>query len=86
MPEISRFYGIIIAIYWNDHGEPHFHAKYAGRWAAFSIQDLRLLEGQMPPRVIALVLEWAFLHRSELLADWRLAAARKPLKPIAPLE
>jgi hypothetical protein len=54
--------------------------------ASFSIDDLRLLEGRLPPRVTALVLEWAFAHRDELLADWRLAAAHKPLKAIPPLE
>ncbi len=86
MPEISRFFGIVIAIYWKEHGVPHFHAKYAGRRASFSIKDLRLLEGSLPPRVTALVLEWAFLHRDELMADWDLAMAKKPLKPIDPLE
>ena len=85
MPEISRFFGIVIAIYWNDHGVPHFHAKYAGQRASFSIADLRLLEGSLPPRVTALVLEWAFLHRQELLEDWNLAQAKKPLISIAPL-
>ena len=86
MPEISRFFGIVIAIYWQDHGVPHFHAKYGDYRASFSIQDLRLLEGALPPRVQALVLEWAFLHRDELLGDWNLALAKKPLAPIAPLE
>jgi len=76
----------VIAIYWKEHGVPHFHAKYAGRRASFSIKDLRLLEGSLPPRVTALVLEWAFLHRDELMADWDLAMAKKPLKPIDPLE
>jgi hypothetical protein len=78
--------GIVIAIYWNDHGVPHFHAKYSGQRASFSIHDLQLLEGRLPPRVTALVLEWAFLHRNELLEDWNLAMKKKPLKPIQPLE
>lgn len=86
MPEISRFFGIVIAIYWQDHGVPHFHAKYGSHRASFCISDLRLLEGHLPPRVTALVLEWAFLHRDELLQDWNLAKAKKPLKPIKPLE
>jgi hypothetical protein len=86
MPEISRFFGIVVAIYWQEHGVPHFHAKYGGHRASFSIQDLRLLEGGMPPRVTALVLEWAFLHRDELMADWEHAARKEPLRPIAPLE
>lgn len=86
MPEISRFFGIVIAIYWQEHGVPHFHAKYAGNRASFSIADLRLLEGSLPPRVRALVLEWAFIHRDELMADWELAMAKKPLNSIEPLE
>jgi hypothetical protein len=86
VPEISRFFGIVIAIYWKEHGAPHFHAKYGGQRASFSIADLRLLEGELPPRVTALVLEWAFLHRDELFEDWNLAMAREPVKPIAPLE
>ena len=86
MPEISRFFGIVIAIYWQEHGVPHFHAKYGGQRASFSINDLRLLEGGLPSRVTALVLEWAFQHREELLRDWELALAKKPLQPIPPLE
>ncbi|MBM3860375.1 MAG: DUF4160 domain-containing protein [Verrucomicrobia bacterium] len=86
MPEISRFYGIIIAMYWQEHGVPHFHAKYGAQRASFSISDLRLLGGTLPPRVTALVLEWAFRHRDELMRDWELAQAKKPLQPILPLE
>lgn len=86
MPEISRFFGIVIAIYWKEHGVPHFHAKYGGSRASFGIEDLRLLEGHLPPRVMALVVEWAAKHRSELLADWRLAMEKKPLNPIKPLD
>jgi hypothetical protein len=86
VPEIARFFGIVIAIYWQEHGVPHFHAKYAGQRAAFSINELRLLDGSLPPRVTALVLEWAFQHRDELLHDWELAASKQPLRPIAPLE
>jgi hypothetical protein len=86
MPEISRFFGIVIGIYWKDHGVPHFHAKYGEHRASFSIADLVLLEGALPPRVTALVLEWAFRHRRELLRDWELAAAQRPLTAIEPLE
>ena len=73
-------------MYWKDHGVPHFHAKYGGQRASFSIRDLRLLEGGLPPRVTALVLEWAFLHRRELTENWSLAMAHKRLNPIKPLE
>lgn len=85
MPEISRFLGIIITMYYKEHGRPHFHARYADQRGAFSIEDLGLIEGQLPPRVIALLLEWAFKHRDELMADWRLAMEKKPLQRIAPL-
>ncbi len=64
---------------------PHFHAKYSGQRASFAIDDLRQLEGSLPPRVTGLVLEWASLHRAELLADWNLAMDKKPLRPIEPL-
>ncbi len=86
MPEISRFFGIVIAIYYKEHGVPHFHAKYSGQTGVFSIVDLKLIEGRLPKRVVALVLEWAFEHRSELLENWERAVAQQPLQPIAPLE
>lgn len=86
MPEICRFFGIVITIYYKEHGSPHFHAKYAGQTGVFSIHELKLIEGQLPKRVIAMVLEWAFEHRAELMANWDLAMAQKPLKSIRPLE
>jgi hypothetical protein len=85
MPEISRFFGIVVFIYFKEHNPPHFHAEYGGQVAAFSIPELSLMEGSLPRRVIALVLEWAFEHRQELLANWELAVARKPLRKISPL-
>ena len=60
MPEISRFFGIVIAIYYKDHQPPHFHAKYGNQTGVFAIDDVRLIEGQLPKRVISLILEWAF--------------------------
>ncbi len=86
MPEICRFFGIVIAIYYKEHGEPHFHAKYSGQTGVFSITNLKLIEGHLPKRVIAMVLEWAFEHREELVTNWTLAIAKKPLNTIAPLE
>lgn len=85
MPELSRFFGIVIAIYYRDHGPPHFHAKYADQRAAFSIPDLRLIEGKLSRRARSLVLEWAFEHRDELSENWELAVAGKPMQKIAPL-
>jgi len=86
MPEISRFFGIIITIYWKDHGVPHFHAKYQEHRAVVAIEDGRLLEGSLPPRAMGMVAEWTTIHRHELLKDWELAKAQQPLSPIAPLE
>lgn len=85
MPEISRFFGIIIAIYYKEHPPPHFHVKYGDDTGVFSIADLRLIAGHLPRRVVALVLEWAFEHRDELMKDWELAMAKKPLRKISPL-
>ena len=86
MPEISRFFGIVIAMYYEEHAPPHFHAKYAGQWAVFSIEELRLTEGELPRRAISLVLEWAFQHRDELMANWQRAERKEPLERIEPLD
>ncbi len=86
MPEISRFFGIVIAMYYKEHVPPHFHAKYGGQRAAFSIPDLRIIEGNLPRRALSLVLEWAFLHRDELLENWGRAERREELLKIKPLD
>lgn len=86
MPEISRFLGIIIAMYYQDHNPPHFHVRYNEFKAIFSIENLALLEGKLPPKVFGLVLEWAIQHQKELLEDWELAKKLEALKPIKPLE
>ena len=85
MPEISRFLGVIIAMYYKDHPPPHFHAKYEDQTGVFTIADLKLVEGNLPKRVISLVLEWAFEHREALMEDWDLAVKKKPLRKIPPL-
>jgi len=85
MPEVSRFYGVAIALFYNDHQPPHFHARYGESEAVFAIESLAILEGSLPRRATALVLEWASEHRGELLADWNQARAKLPLAPIAPL-
>ena len=72
-------------MYYNEHAPPHFHAKYAGQRAAFSIHDLRIIEGKLPQRVISLVLEWAFLHRKELMENWGREERREKLQKIDPL-
>ena len=86
MPVISRFFGIIIAIYWNDHSPPHFHAKYSGDEAIIDINTGETLKGVLSKRVLSLVHEWRQLHRDELIQDWELAKQRKPLRYISPLE
>ena len=66
MPELSRFYGIIIRMFYGDHAPPHFHAVYQGEEIKVNINTLEVMEGDMTRRAQALVLEWAVLHRTEL--------------------
>ncbi len=67
MPEISRFYGILIKMYFIDHNPPHFHAEYGEYRAEYNIKTLEILDGKLPRRANSLVLEWASIHRDELL-------------------
>ena len=85
MPEISRFYGIIISMFFDDHNPPHFHARYGGEKVVIHIKDLSILEGSLPPRALGLTIEWATVHREELLKDWELAARNKIPEKIEPL-
>jgi len=70
MPEISRFLGIVIYMYFNEHNPPHFHAEYNEYKASISIKTLGLMEGKLPPKVMSLVVEWAQEHQNELLQNW----------------
>ena len=85
MPEISRFYGIIIKMYFGDHHPPHFHVEYGSDESLISITTLGLIQGKLPPRVMGMIAEWASLHQEELLADWERARSLEPLEKIAPL-
>jgi hypothetical protein len=85
MPEICRFLGIVITMYYRDHHPPHFHAHYSGYEVSIDINS-GAVDGRFPRRALGLVLEWYDTYREELLEDWRLARQRKPLKPIPPLE
>jgi hypothetical protein len=85
MPEICRFYGIIIAMFFDDHNPPHFHARYGKDSVAVEISSLRVLEGHIRPRALGLVMEWASQHREELLSNWELAKRNQSPKRIAPL-
>lgn len=86
VPELARFFGVVISMHYNDHAPPHFHARYGADRATIEIRRASVLDGWIPPRVLGLVIEWAAQHRDELLADWVRAARRLPLVPIAPLE
>ena len=86
MPCISAFYGIVIYMYWRDHPPPHFHTIYAEHEAEISINSLEIIDGSLPQRARRLVLEWARLHREELLANWERARADQPLRLIEPLD
>ncbi len=86
MPEVSRFFGIVIRMYFSDHQPPHFHAVYGEDEALIVIETLTVYRGDLPKRAMALVLEWANLHRPELQRDWNLAREGQTIEPIAPLE
>ncbi|MGC4128994.1 MAG: DUF4160 domain-containing protein [Bergeyella sp.] len=88
MPEISRFYGIVIYMYLLDHNPPHFHAKYNEDEAVISIEDFALLGGKLPPKALSLVIEWASLHQNELRENWKKLNQENPasFKKIEPLK
>jgi Domain of unknown function (DUF4160) len=85
MPRISSFYGIVIAMYYREHGVPHFHALYGEYQASISIPSSELLGGSLPPQTFRLVKQWASLHREELLKNWDLAEQGEVLESIDPL-
>jgi hypothetical protein len=86
MPEVSRFFGIIITMNYSDHAPPHFHVRYGDQRALIAIESLALLRGHLSPRVFGMVMEWAALHQAELVRNWGLARQQLPLESIAPLE
>jgi hypothetical protein len=86
MPEICRFYGIIIAMFYGDHNPPHFHARYGDDKITIKIADFSVLEGHLPPRALGLVMEWAAKHQAELWQNWQLCQAHQALVSIEPLE
>lgn len=79
MPEICIMYGIRITMNYNDHTPSHFHAEYAGNTAMFDIINGCILKGSMPHRQLRIILAWIELHKDELMQDWELARAGKPL-------
>ena len=86
MPQVSRFFGIIIKMYYNDHQPPHFHAEYNEYVAEISIETFDVIYGQLPRLVLGLVLEWAAIHREELRSNWEKARDHQLSLPIEPLE
>lgn len=85
MPEICRFYGIVIKMYFADHAPPHFHAEYAEFEARIAIDSLAVISGKLPPRAMGLVAEWTMLHQQELTALWAKARRSEPLERLDPL-
>ena len=86
MPIISRFFGIIIRMFFNEHAPPHFHAEYGNHRALIDIRTLKLIEGNLPRRALELVMDWAELYQEELMKDWDLCQSHQHPMEIAPLE
>ena len=85
MPEISRFYGLIIKMFYRDHFPPHFHVEYQEHEAIFEIKTLEMIEGELPLRAKILAIEWALLHRKELEDNWERRTKGETIKRIEPL-
>ena len=84
MPEISRFYGVVIKLFHNDHQPPHFHAEYGGKQMVVAIDTLAIITGQLPRRT-GLVMEWASEHQDELRHIWQQARNQESLDRVDPL-
>ena len=85
MPELCRFRGVVIQMYFYDHAPPHFHARFNELSVQIAIRDFALIGGSVPPRILGMIVEWASLHQDELLAAWELARHGQAPGPIAPL-
>jgi phosphomannomutase len=85
MPELSRFYGIVIRMFFDDHNPPHFHARYGGEEVVIGISTLAAIAGHLPPRAMGLVIEWASMHQDELMREWEKARDFQSLGKIDPL-
>jgi hypothetical protein len=86
MPEICRFYGIVIKLFYKEHNPPHFHAEYGNDEVLIEIRTLAVFAGKIPPRALGLVMEWASLHQEELLELWNDAREMRVLHKIEPLQ
>ena len=85
MPEISKFYGIVIYMYMNEHNPPHFHVWYENYQAEITIQD-GIITGSLPRRALRLVYEWLDVHKEELLKNWELLSKGQSPNKIVPLQ
>jgi len=85
VPVISRFFGIVITMYWDDHNPAHFHAKYGEYEAVVEIKS-GIVSGKFPPRVLGLIQEWRILNEEALIEDWELCRKQEMPKEIKPLE
>ena len=85
MPELSRFLGVVVYMYFNDHNPPHFHVEYGEYEASITINNLALLGGDLPSRILGYVIEWASLHKQELMEDWSMIQAVGKYFKIEPL-
>ena len=86
MPQVSRFFGIVISMFYDEHNPPHFHAFYGEFTAEIGVNDLNVLVGKLPSRVLGLVIEWASLHKEELLDNWKKIENGELIEKIAPLD
>ena len=86
MPEISRFFGISIKMFFGDHLPPHFHAEYGEFKAQIDIRSLMMMGGDLPPSALGMVVEWASQHQDELKDLWELASKNEALHRIEPLK
>ena len=85
MPEICRFYGIVIKMFWNDHDPPYFHAEYGDDFALIDIRTLAVIDGALPARALGLTVEWTAARRDSLMTLWQKARALEPLERLEPL-
>lgn len=86
MPEVSRFFGIVIRMYYDEHLPPHFHALYGEYEVQVGIDPIKILEGKLPRRAVSMVIEWAALHQHELMNNWEGLRKEQSIVKIEPLE
>jgi hypothetical protein len=85
MPELSRFLGIVVFMCFNDHNPPHFHVEYGEHEASITINGLSILDGNLPSRILGYVVEWASMHKQELMENWNMLQSAGKYEKIPPL-